>query len=51
MVTTIIDQNTDGYPMIITTDPRSKFETPKLFESLGFKTYLKMSGYEYMVYG
>jgi hypothetical protein len=51
MVKAIIDQNTDGYPMIITTDPRSKFETPKLFTSLGFKTYLKMSGYEYMVYG
>ncbi len=51
MVLAIIAQNTEGYPMIITTDPRSKFETPKLFASLGFKTYLAMSGYEYMVYG
>ena len=51
MVLAIIAQNTEGYPMIITTDPRSKFETPDLFRSLGFKTYLKMSGYEYMVYG
>jgi len=51
MVNKIIEQNTYGYPMIITTDPKSKFETPKLFESLGFKTYLEMSGYFYMVYG
>lgn len=51
MVRAIIAQNVNGYPMIITTDPRSKFETPKFFKSLGFKTYLTMSGYEYMVYG
>ena len=51
MVNAIIAQNTDGYPMIITTDPRSKFETPKLFKGLGFKTYLTMSNFEYMVYG
>ena len=51
MVMAAIAQNTDNYPAIITTDPRSKFETPKLFKSLGFKTYLKMSGFEYMVYG
>ena len=51
MVKAIIAQNTKGYPMIITTDPKSKFETPKRFKSLGFKTYLTMSGYEYMVYG
>jgi hypothetical protein len=51
MVQAIIDQNVNKYPMIITTDPRSKFETPKLFKSLGFTTYLKMSGFEYMVYG
>lgn len=51
MVKAIIAQNVNGYPMIITTDPKSKFETPKRFKSLGFKTYLTMSGYEYMVYG
>ena len=51
MVETVIEQNTDGYPAIITTDPKSKFETPKLFESLGFVTYLKMSGFHYMVRG
>lgn len=51
MVQAVIDQNTYGYPSIITTDPKSKFETPKLFESLGFVTYLKMSGFCYMVNG
>jgi hypothetical protein len=51
MVEAVIAQNTDGYPAIITTDPKSKFETPALFESLGFQTYLKMSGFHYMVRG
>jgi hypothetical protein len=51
MVREVITQNTYGYPAIITTDPKSKFETPELFESLGFQTYLKMSGFCYMVHG
>lgn len=51
LVVRVIDQNTEDYPAIITTDPKSKFETPKLFESLGFVTYLKMSGLHYMVRG
>jgi hypothetical protein len=51
LVTRVIAENTDNYPAIITTDPKSKFETPKLFESLGFVTYLKMSGFHYMVKG
>jgi hypothetical protein len=51
MVMAAIAQNTNNYPAIITTDPKSKFETPKRFKSLGFKTYLTMSNYEYMVYG
>jgi len=51
MVLAMIEQNKDGYPALITTDPKSKFETPKLFESVGFQTYLKMSGYHYMVKG
>jgi hypothetical protein len=51
MVQKVIEQNVDGYPAVITTDPKSKFETPKLFESLGFQTYLKMSGFHYMVRG
>lgn len=51
LVERVIAENHDGYPAIITTDPKSKFETPKLFESLGFQTYLKMSGFHYMVRG
>jgi len=51
MVLKVIEQNTGNYPAIITTNPKSKFETPKMFESLGFKTYLEMSGYAYMVHG
>jgi len=51
LVERVIGENTDNYPVIITTDPKSKFETPKLFESLGFETYLKMSGFHYMVKG
>lgn len=51
MVQKIIENNTFGYPMFITTNPKSKFETPKLFTSIGFTTYLEMSGYAYMVYG
>lgn len=51
MVREVIAQNVNGYPAIITTDPKSKFETPALFESLGFVTYLKMSGFCYMVKG
>lgn len=51
MVEAVITKNTFGYPSLITTDPKSKFETPALFESLGFVTYLKMSGFCYMVRG
>lgn len=51
MVREVIAQNTYGYPAMITTDPKSKFETPALFESCGFKTYLQMSGFHYMVHG
>jgi hypothetical protein len=51
LVREVIVQNIYGYPSMITTDPKSKFETPALFESLGFVTYLKMSGFHYMVKG
>ena len=51
LVREVLACNTYGYPAIITTDPKSKFETPKLFEGLGFQTYLKMSGFHYMVCG
>lgn len=51
MVLRVIEQNANHYPAIMTTDPKSKFETPALFESLGFKTYLKMGEFHYMVFG
>lgn len=48
MANAVLTQNKDNYPVIMTTDPKSKFETPAFFESLGFKTYLKRSGFCYM---
>jgi hypothetical protein len=51
MVMKVIEQNVHAYPAIMTTDPKSKFETPALYESLGFKTYLPMGGFCYMVHG
>ena len=51
LVARVVAENTFGYPSIITTDPKSKFETPAFFERFGFKTYLKMSGFHYMVKG
>lgn len=51
MVLEVIARNEAGYPMLMTTNPKSKFETPKMYESVGFHTYLKMSGFEYMLSG
>jgi hypothetical protein len=51
MVMAVIERKPVDYPALITTDPKSKFETPALFESVGFVTYLKMSGFHYMVHG
>jgi hypothetical protein len=51
MTLKVIEQNENNYPALITTNPKSKFETPKMFNSIGFETYLKMSGFEYMVKG
>jgi hypothetical protein len=51
LVKRVIAENHASYPAIITTDPKSKFETPALFEALGFQAYLKMSGFHYMVRG
>ena len=51
MVLEVLAQNTERYPAIMTTNPKSKFETPKLFASLGFETYLKMGEFHYMVNG
>lgn len=51
MAMEVMARNVDGYPAIMTTNPKSKFETPAVFESLGFHTYLKMSGFHYMLRG
>jgi len=51
MVQEIIKQNTYGYPMIMTVSTKHDLECPSVFEAIGFKTYLDLSGYAYMVYG
>jgi len=51
MVGQIIEQNTFGYPMIMTVSLKHDLENPKVFEAIGFQTYLNLSGYAYMVYG
>ncbi len=51
MVQEIIKQNTFGYPMIMTVSTKHDLENPKVFEAIGFKTYLMLSGFAYMVYG
>lgn len=51
MVIEIIKQNTYAYPMIMTVSTKHDLECPKVFEAIGFKTYLVLSGFEYMVYG
>jgi hypothetical protein len=51
MVQEIIKQNTFGYPMIMTVSTKHDLECPSVFEAIGFKTYLDLSGYAYMVYG
>lgn len=51
MVLAVIARNTAELPMLMTTNPKSSFETPAMFESLGFSTYLKASGFEYMLAG
>jgi hypothetical protein len=51
MVKKIIEQNTYGYPMIMTVSRKHDLERPDVFHKLGFKTYLIKSGFEYIVYG
>jgi len=51
MVQEIIKQNTFGYPMIMTVSTKHDLECPSVFHSIGFKTYLDLSGYAYVVYG
>lgn len=51
MIEKIIEQNTFGYPMIMTVSRKHDLECPKVFHKIGFKTYLVKSDFEYMVYG
>lgn len=51
MVRMIVEQNTFGYPMIMTVSRKHDLENPKVFHAIGFKTYLTKSDFEYMVYG
>jgi hypothetical protein len=51
MVEKIIEQNTFGYPMIMTVSTKHDLERPDVFEGVGFQTYLNLSGFAYMVYG
>jgi len=51
MVQEIIKQNTYGYPMIMTVSTKHDLECPSVFEAIGFKIYLNLSGFAYMVYG
>jgi hypothetical protein len=51
MLREIIKQNTYGYPMIMTVSTKHDLERPDVLSDCGFKTYLILSGYEYMVYG
>ena len=51
MVRAVMARNTEQLPMLMTTNPKSKFETPAVFRSLGFETYLAASGFEYMLHG
>lgn len=51
MIQKIIDQNTFGYPMVMTVSRKHDLERPDVFHALGFKTYLVKSDFEYIVYG
>ena len=51
MVQKIIDRNTFGYPMVLTCSTKHPLERPSVFEGVGFRTYLDLSGYAYMVHG
>lgn len=51
MVEKIIEQNTYGYPMIMTVSKKHELENPKVFEKVGFKEYLSTGEFSYMVYG
>jgi hypothetical protein len=51
MAQRVVDLNSEGFPVHMTTNPKSKFETKEMFESLGFKSYMLMNGFHYMILG
>jgi hypothetical protein len=51
MIDKIIEQNTFGYPMIMTVSKKHDLENPKVFKARGFKTNIEKAEFEYMVYG
>ena len=51
MVEIALAQNADEYPSVVTTSPKSDLETEELFLKAGFETYLKKSGFCFMVKG
>lgn len=51
MISKIIEQNTYGYPMIMTVSKKHDLENPKAFAERGFKVNLEKSDFSYMYYG
>lgn len=51
MVKKIIEQNTYGYPMIMTVSKKHDLENPKVFKSVGFQENFSTGDFSYMVYG
>lgn len=51
MVDIALAQNVDKYPSVVTCSPKSDLETEELFMQAGFETYLKKSGFSFMVRG
>ena len=51
MVKKIIEQNTYGYPMIMTVSKKHDLENPKVFKDIGFIENFSYPEFTYMVYG
>lgn len=51
MIAKIIEQNTFGYPMIMTVSKKHDLENPKVFSALGFQVNIEKNEFVYMYYG
>jgi hypothetical protein len=51
MVSKIIDQNTFGYPMLMTVSKKHDLEKPSVFKALGFEVNIDKGEFAYMYYG